>query len=77
MSKYIKIKKGLNIKLMGEADKIISNLSLPETFAIKPSSFIGVIPSLLVKQGDEVRAGNGSTHYFAYTNFFYAVNCRQ
>ncbi|HTF31316.1 MAG TPA: Na(+)-translocating NADH-quinone reductase subunit A [Flavitalea sp.] len=57
MSKYIKIKKGLNIKLMGEADKIISNLSLPETFAIKPSNFIGVIPSLLVKQGDEVQAG--------------------
>lgn len=47
----------MNIKLVGEADKIVSDLSLPETFAIKPSSFIGVIPSLLVKQGDEVQAG--------------------
>jgi Na+-transporting NADH:ubiquinone oxidoreductase subunit A len=47
----------LNIKLVGEADKIISDLSLPETFAIKPSEFIGVTPSLLVKQGDEVQAG--------------------
>jgi len=47
----------LNIKLVGEAEKTISDLSLPETFAIKPSSFIGVTPSLLVKQGDEVQAG--------------------
>ena len=47
----------MNIKLVGEAEKTISDLSLPETFAIKPSSFIGVTPSLLVKQGDEVQAG--------------------
>lgn len=57
MSKYIKIKRGLNIKLAGEANKIFSDLPLPETFAIKPSNFIGVTPKLLVKQGDEVRAG--------------------
>jgi Na+-transporting NADH:ubiquinone oxidoreductase subunit A len=57
MSKYIKIKKGLNIKLAGEADKILSTLPLPETFALKPDNFIGVIPKLLVKQGDEVKAG--------------------
>ena len=58
MAKYIKIKRGLNIKLVGEADKQISNLSLPETFAIKPPNFIGVTPVLLVKQGDEVQAGS-------------------
>jgi Na+-transporting NADH:ubiquinone oxidoreductase subunit A len=57
MSKYIKIKKGLNIKLAGEADKTLSTLPLPETFALKPDNFIGVIPKLLVKQGDEVKAG--------------------
>jgi len=57
MSKYIKIKRGLNIKLVGEADKMISALPLPETFAIKPPNFIGVTPKLLVKQGDEVQAG--------------------
>jgi Na+-transporting NADH:ubiquinone oxidoreductase subunit A len=57
MSKYIKIKRGLNIKLVGEAHKVFSELPLPETFAIKPTSFIGVTPSLLVKQGDEVQAG--------------------
>ena len=47
----------MNIKLVGEADKIISYLPLPETFVIKLSSFIGVTPALLVKQGDEVQAG--------------------
>ncbi len=57
MSKYIKIKRGLNIKLAGEANKIFSDLPLPETFAIKPPNFIGVTPKLLVKQGDEVQAG--------------------
>ena len=57
MSKYVKIKKGLNIKLEGEASKIISDLPLPETFALKPPNFIDVIPKLLVKQGDEVQAG--------------------
>ncbi|HVE61079.1 MAG TPA: Na(+)-translocating NADH-quinone reductase subunit A, partial [Chitinophagaceae bacterium] len=57
MSKYIKIKRGLNINLVGEAEKIISDLPLPETFAIKPPNFIGVAPKLLVKQGDEVLAG--------------------
>lgn len=57
MSRYIKIRRGLNIKLVGEADKKISDLPLPETFAIKPVNFIGVTPSLLVSQGDEVEAG--------------------
>lgn len=58
MAKYIKIKRGLNIKLVGEANKIFSDLPLPETFAIKPPNFIGVTPKLLVKQGDEVQAGS-------------------
>lgn len=57
MSEYIKIKKGLNIKLAGEADKTFSNIALPETFALKLSDFIDVLPKLLVKQGDEVQAG--------------------
>ena len=57
MPKYLKIKRGLNIQLEGEANKIISNLPLPETCAIKPSNFKEVIPKLLVKLGDEVLAG--------------------
>jgi Na+-transporting NADH:ubiquinone oxidoreductase subunit A len=57
MSKYIKIKRGLNIKLTGEADRVFSDLALPGTFALKPPDFIGISPKLLVKEGDEVKAG--------------------
>ena len=57
MSKIIKIKKGLNIDLVGAAVKAISTLPLPETFAIKPPDFTGVVPKLLVKEGEEVLAG--------------------
>ncbi|MBA2500266.1 MAG: Na(+)-translocating NADH-quinone reductase subunit A [Chitinophagaceae bacterium] len=57
MPKHIKIRKGLNINLAGEAEKVVSDFALPETFAIKPPDFIGVTPKLLVKQGDEVEAG--------------------
>lgn len=57
MSKYVKIKKGLNIKLIGEADKLLSDLPLPETFALTITDFTGLTPKLLVKEGDEVKAG--------------------
>ncbi|HEU0111929.1 MAG TPA: Na(+)-translocating NADH-quinone reductase subunit A [Flavisolibacter sp.] len=57
MSKNIKIKQGLNIKMPGEAEKILSELHLPETCAVKPTNFNNLIPKLLVKQGEEVLAG--------------------
>ncbi len=57
MSKVIKIKKGLNIKLKGSADKILSNTKLPDTFAIKPTDFPSLTPKLSVKPEDTVKAG--------------------
>src|SRR5688500_6302262 len=57
MSRHIKIRKGLNIKMAGEANKVIVDLPMPETCAIKPPDFNYVIPKLLVQQGDEVQAG--------------------
>jgi Na+-transporting NADH:ubiquinone oxidoreductase subunit A len=58
MSECIKIKNGLNIQLNGEAYKILSDLPLPDVFAIKPSDFPGISPKMLVKAGDEVLAGS-------------------
>lgn len=52
----IKIKKGLDIRLKGEAEKTLTEIN-PKSFAIKPTDFIGVFPKLLVKEGDEVKAG--------------------
>ncbi|HJS00015.1 MAG TPA: hypothetical protein VJ780_03680, partial [Flavobacterium sp.] len=57
MSEYITVKKGLNLKLMGEAVQSVLNLPLPETFAIKPIDFVGLVPKLLVKAGTNVLAG--------------------
>lgn len=57
MGGQINIKKGLNINLLGEAEKIIADLPIPGTFAIKPTDFIGITPKLLVNKGDEIQAG--------------------
>lgn len=57
MSKQVKISKGLDIKLLGEADKILGTMDFPDTVAIKPSDFEGVTPKMLVKEGAEVKAG--------------------
>jgi Na+-transporting NADH:ubiquinone oxidoreductase subunit A len=57
MPEHIKIKKGLNIKLTGEAMKALLQLPVPEIFAICPPDFNGLTPKLLVKEGDEVLAG--------------------
>ncbi len=58
MSQSIKLKKGFNINLVGKAEKKILDISQPETFALKPSDFKGVVrPKLLVKEGDNVKAG--------------------
>ncbi|MDX1350007.1 MAG: Na(+)-translocating NADH-quinone reductase subunit A [Putridiphycobacter sp.] len=58
MSKTIKIRKGLNIKLKGEADKVLSAVDLTNGFALKPTDFHGVTPKMVVKEGDKVKAGD-------------------
>ena len=57
MSKDIRIKKGLNIKLVGDAEQTTTKLSLGSVYAIKPEDFHGVIPKILAKEGTEVKAG--------------------
>lgn len=59
MSKVIRIRKGLDIKLHGEAERTIAHNFTPDSFAIKPTDFIGMspIPKMLVEEGQEVKAG--------------------
>ena len=57
MPKVIKLKKGLDIPIKGEAANNLEYISKPETFAIKPSDFQGLTPKLLVKVGEKVKAG--------------------
>ena len=58
MSKVIKLKKGLDIKLVGEAEKQVVELPLGERYAVSPLGFEGVVPKLLVAEGDKVMAGS-------------------
>lgn len=58
MSKIVKLKKGFDINLAGKAQKQIANTPPSETFAIKPTDFVGMTrPKLLVAEGDSVKAG--------------------
>lgn len=57
MSDVIKIKRGLDIRLAGSAEKVFSQVALPELFAIKPSDFQGLTPKMVARVGDQVKAG--------------------
>ncbi len=58
MSKTIKLKKGFDINLAGKPELKITEISQPETFALKPTDFLGISrPKLLVQAGDTVKAG--------------------
>lgn len=58
MSKDIRIKKGLDIKLVGIAEKTTTNTSLSSVYAIKPEDFHGITPKLVAKEGAELKAGD-------------------
>ncbi|MBT8327067.1 MAG: Na(+)-translocating NADH-quinone reductase subunit A [Bacteroidia bacterium] len=58
MGKDIKIKRGKNISLDGKPTNKFYTVSPSTTFAIKPIDFKGLVPKLMVKQGDEVKAGD-------------------
>lgn len=56
MSTVYSIKKGLDIKLLGESQKTVASLNA-KRYAIKPPDFVGCFPKMLVKEGDAVKAG--------------------
>ena len=57
MSNDIKIKKGLDIKLVGEAEKKIENAIVSNYYTLRPEDFHGVTPKLILKEGSRVKAG--------------------
>lgn len=57
MSKEIRLKKGLNIHLLGDADKVYASTKPTEKYVVKPTDFHGLMPKLCVKVGDKVKAG--------------------
>ncbi|WP_452221725.1 Na(+)-translocating NADH-quinone reductase subunit A [Lacinutrix salivirga] len=58
MSKDIKIKKGLDIKLVGEAEKTVEQAILSNFCTIRPEDFHSVIPKLIAKEGTTLKVGD-------------------
>ncbi|MDR2388549.1 MAG: Na(+)-translocating NADH-quinone reductase subunit A [Tannerellaceae bacterium] len=59
MVKEIKIKKGLDIHLKGKAPEVWLKASeKSDSYAVLPDSFNGIVPKVVVKAGEKVRAGS-------------------
>jgi len=58
MSKVYKIKKGLDIPLMGEAEKVVRQAEPARYYGVKPIDFHWMRTKLLAKEGDRVKAGS-------------------
>ncbi|TAD97194.1 MAG: Na(+)-translocating NADH-quinone reductase subunit A [Bacteroidetes bacterium] len=58
MSEVRKFTKGFDVRLAGKAQTQIANSPFSDTFALKPSDFIGMYrPKVVVQQGESVKAG--------------------
>ncbi len=58
MSKIIKLRKGLDIHLQGTPQPKLITACGSDTYAVSPPDFEGVVPKLLVRPGDRVKAGS-------------------
>ena len=57
MSDQIRLKKGLDLPIAGAALCEVTKRVAPGLVAVKPTDFRGMVPRLLVKEGDAVKAG--------------------
>ncbi|WP_010519185.1 Na(+)-translocating NADH-quinone reductase subunit A [Croceivirga radicis] len=57
MSKDIRIKKGLDINLVGAAEQTTSKAVSSNVYALNLEDFHGITPKMLVKEGAEIKAG--------------------
>ncbi|MEI7595212.1 MAG: Na(+)-translocating NADH-quinone reductase subunit A [Bacteroidota bacterium] len=54
----VKIKRGLDIRIEGEADKAYASPKQIDFFGISPLDFVGLVPDLKVEVGNKVYAGS-------------------
>lgn len=57
MSKVVKIRKGLDIKLKGTAEKVTVQIDPSGLCAVKPLDFVGLTPKMCAKPGETVKIG--------------------
>jgi len=55
--KTIRIRKGLNIRLQGAADELLSTKLATKRYCIRPTDFHGITPKLDCAEGDHVKRG--------------------
>ena len=58
MANVIRLRKGLDIHLQGKAEETKLNLKSNGHFALVPDDFEGVVPKVVVREGDVVKAGD-------------------
>ncbi len=66
MSRDIRIKKGLDLNLVGAADQTTTKAVSSNIYALNLLDFHGVTPKMLVKEGAEVKAGEPLFYNKAY-----------
>ena len=54
MSSNIVLKRGLDIPVKGAADRRVMRIVEPGTVAVNPTVYKGLVPRLLVREGDPV-----------------------
>jgi Na+-transporting NADH:ubiquinone oxidoreductase subunit A len=57
MSKIFKIRKGLNINLVGQAEHFIGDDFKSKLYTLRPTDFAGITPKLILNEGDSVKRG--------------------
>lgn len=57
MAKVFNLKRGLNIRIKGDAEKTPGISIAADKVAIKPADFPGLVPKILVKPDQEIKAG--------------------
>jgi Na+-transporting NADH:ubiquinone oxidoreductase subunit A len=56
--KGIQTQRGANLNIKGRAEKILDNTITSSTYALNPDDFFGIVPKLLVKEGQSVKKGD-------------------
>ncbi len=57
MSEIIRLRKGLDIRLLGKPEKKVVETRAAKSYALCPDNFTGVTPKLVVKEQQKVKAG--------------------
>lgn len=57
MTNVVKLRKGLDIKLKGQAVERKKKVGVCAEYALVPDDFTGITPKVVVREGDHVRAG--------------------